>query len=590
MVMILKRLGALLQQCSKTKASNHGAAVHAVIIKMGLGSDLVLSNHLINMYAKCNNFKAAHKVFDEMPNRNLVSWSAMIAGYDQSGNPLMALNLFARMQLLPNEYIYASVLSACASILALNQGKQVHAHSLKSGYDNVSFVFNSLMSMYMKCGCFDDAFIIFSSVSEPNSISYNAMITGFAESSQLEKGLELFRLMNQRGLHPDQFSCVAVCGICTTLEDLETGRELHCQTIKLGVDSSAFVGNVILTMYSRCGSMEEVERVFRSITKKDVITCNTYIVACSHCGQPAKGLMVYREMEEMENAFGIRPDDFTLASALAACAELASIQYGHQIHARLIRTRIHLDVGVGNSVINMYAKCGCIAYAHHVFQRLLNRNLVSWNTMIVGLGNHGYGKNAVEIFEQMKTAGVQPDSVTFIGLLTACSHAGLVDQGLAYYNSMQEIHSISPKIEHLSCLVDMLGRAGRLEEAEVYVKVSSFVNDLVIWGSLLSSCRLHKDVIVGERVARKLLELQPSTSSPYVLLSNLYALDGRWDGVAEARRLLKGSGVKKEPGHSLIQIKGISEKFTAGDFSHARIEEIVETLDNLNLKAKRFHL
>lgn len=414
--------------------------------------------------------------------------------------------------------------------------------------------------------------------------------TGFAENLQLEKGLELFRLMNQRGLHPDQFSYVAAYGICTSLEDLKTGQGLHCQTIKLGLDRSAFVGNVILTMYSRCGSMDELERVFQSITERDAITCTTYIVACSHCGEHAKGLMVYREMEVMENAFGIRPDDFALSSALSACAELASIHYGRQIHSRLIRTRIDLDVGVNNAIINMYAKCGCITYANHAFEHLLNRNLVSWNTMIIGLGNHGYGKSAVEIFEQMKTAGVKPDSVTFIGLLTACSHAGLVDEGLAYYNSMKEVHSISPKIEHVSCLVDMLGRAGRLEEAEVYVKASRFENDLVIWGSLLSSCWLHRDVVVGERVARKMLELQPSTSSPYVLLSNLYASDGRWDGVAEARRLLKGSGVKKEPGHSLIEIKGINEKFTAGDFSHARIEEITEILNSLNLRTKKFHL
>nr|UPT48935.1 pentatricopeptide repeat protein AaPPR1109 [Agave angustifolia] len=208
--------------------------------------------------------------------------------------------------------------------------------------------------------------------------------------------------------------------------------------------------------------------------------------------------------------------------------------------------------------------------------------MISWNTMIVALGNHGLGRLAVETFEQMKARKVTPDDVTFIGLLVACSHAGLADEGLTYFNSMKETYGIPPKIEHLSCLIDLLGRAGRLEDAEGYVNTSSFGNDPVIWGSLLSSCRLHRDVLVGERAARKLLELQPSSSSPYVLLSNLYASDGRWDAVAETRKLLKGSGLKKEPGYSLLAVKNVAEKFTVGDFSHARVAAILETLENFN--------
>lgn len=576
--MLLQRLGLLLHNCSKAKSVRHGLSLHAVVIKTGLQSDIFLYNHVLNMYAKCGNMGTAHQVFDEMTVRNLVSWSAMISGYDQGGKPLMALNLFSQMQLAPNEFIYASVISACASLRALDLGKQIHAHSLKSGYGPISFVSNSLVSMYTSCGLCDDAFAVFSCTTEPNSVSYNAMIAGLAENMQLDKGLELFKSMHRQGVLPDRFSFVGALDICTSMQDLQRGIELHCLAIKLGLGTTPFVGNMILTMYSKCNSINDAELTFESIEEKDIISWNTLIAACSHCGDHDKALRVFGEMGRA----GIRPDDFTFTSALAASAGLASIRYGSQIHCNLIRSKQDFDAGVGNALVNMYAKCGCIEYACFLFDCMHNRNLVSWNTIIAGYGNNGNGRRAIKTFEQMNAMGIRPDSVTFIGLLAACNHAGLVDEGRSYFDSMESIYGITPEIEHFSCLIDLLGRSGRLDEAEKYLKAFPFGGDSVVWGSLLSACRLRGDVVVGERVAGQLLELQPETSSPYVLLSNLYAADGRWDGVAEARKMLKGSGRKKEAGHSLIQVKGMVEKFTVGDFSHSRIEAIKEVLGSLS--------
>ncbi|KAI0499169.1 hypothetical protein KFK09_020071 [Dendrobium nobile] len=583
--MVLEKLGTLLQQFSKIRVAKSGALLHAFLIKVGSDSDVFLCNHVINMYAKCNYLRDAHQMFDGMANKNLVSWSALISGYEQTGKASMALNIFTQMHLQPNEYVYASIISACASLLALPQGKQVHTHSLKSGYNGISFVYNSLMSMYMKCGCTDHALLIFSKVSKPNSVSYNILITGLGENLQLEKALELFRLLNQQGLLPDRFSYVAVIGICTMKEDLSTGQGLHCQTIKLGLDRAAFVGNVILSMYSKCGSVGDVENTFISIKEKDVITCNTYIAACSYFGEHDKGLMIYRDMDEV---YGLNPDDFTVASALSACSELSSIRYGAQIHGHFIRSMVELDVGVFNAIMNMYSKCGSIKYANRVFHGMPKRNLVSWNTIITALGCHGLGRIAIQAFDQMNANGVRPDSVTFTGLLAACSHAGLVDEGKTYFDSMEEIYGNPPKIEHLSCLIDLLGRASRLEEAEAYASMFPFGNDPVIWGNLLSSCRLHGNLVVGERVAMKLLELQPTTSSPFVLLSTLYASDGRWDGVAMAWKMLRCSGLKKEPGYSLVVVNDFPVKFTVGNSSHSRIEDILEALRSINLEAKRF--
>uniref|UniRef100_A0A5B7ANH6 Pentatricopeptide repeat-containing protein n=1 Tax=Davidia involucrata TaxID=16924 RepID=A0A5B7ANH6_DAVIN len=362
--MILETFGSLLHHCSKTKAFRYGLALHAAVVKTGLQYDVVVCNHILNMYAKCGNINFARQIFDEMSERNLVSWSAMISGYDQAGKPLMAIDLFTQMRLVPNEYIFASAISACASLLALPQGQQIHAQSLKFGYSNISFVSNSLISMYMKCGQCIDALSAFTSMSEPNSVSYNALITGLVENQQPERGFELFKLMYQQGLIPDHFTFVGVLGISTTADDLQRGVQLHCQTVKLNLDSTPFIGNVIMTMYSKFDLIEEAEKAFKLIEEKDVISWNTIIAACSHCADYAKGLSVFKEMTK-EN--GARPDDFTYASALTACAGLASICHGRQIHAHLIRTRLDEDVGVGNALVNMYAKCGCIGHAYSVF-------------------------------------------------------------------------------------------------------------------------------------------------------------------------------------------------------------------------------
>ncbi|XP_068640781.1 pentatricopeptide repeat-containing protein At1g15510, chloroplastic-like [Aristolochia californica] len=586
--MNLQNIGPCIHLCSKTKAFRQGICLHAVVIKLGFQSDIIVSNHVLNMYAKCNDISSAHHVFDEMLEKNIVSWSAMISGYDQANRPSMALYLFSQLQLQPNEFIYASVINSCTSLSAFLQGKQVHARSMKSGYVSISFVSNSLIGMYMNGGLCEDALSIFKSILVPNSVSYNSIIAGFAENMQFDRGLELFKLMNKNGFLPDRFTFAGVFGICTGMENLHGGVQLHCEAIKLGLHASPFVGNVILTMYSKCSSLDEAAKVFESIEGKDVISWNTFITSCTQFGEHFKALKVFVEMQK--GSYGLEHDDFTLTSALAACASLASIHYGRQIHGHLIRTRVDLDAGVSNALVNMYAKCGLIKLAESVFDNMSHHNVVSWNTLIFGFGNHGDGRRSVELFEKMKVTGITPDSVTFVGLLIACNHAGLMEEGQAYFDSMEPQYGITPKVEHICCIIDLLGRAGRLEEAEGYLNAFPHGDDLVILGSLLSACLLHGSVNVGQRVGQRILELEPGSSSPYVLLSNLYASDGKWEDVAEARRMLKGSPVKKVAGHSLIEVGGNVEKFTVGDFTHPRSLEIEEVLRNLSWAARKLPL
>ncbi|XP_027368758.1 pentatricopeptide repeat-containing protein At1g11290, chloroplastic-like [Abrus precatorius] len=574
--MILETIGTLLHQCSKTKAF----CLHTAVLKKGLQSHVFISNQVLNMYAKCGQVFLARRVFDEMIQRNIVSWSAMISGYDQCGEHWMALKLFSQMQLLPNEFTFASALSASASLVALKQGQQIHAQSLKSGYSSVSFVSNSLITMYMKCGHCSDALSVYSNSAGLNSVSYNALISGFIENHEPEEGFEVFKLMLQQGFVPNRFSFAGLLGYCTKSDDLRRGMSLHCKAIKLELDSTPLIGNLMMTMYSKSNFVEEVEKAFRLIKEKDVISWNTLISAFSQFDDQAKCLRFFKEMM---NECSIKPDDFTFASIISSCAWHASIRHGKQVHGYLFRTRLCWDVGVNNALVNMYAKCGSIGHAHNVFNRMSYHNLVSWNTMIAAFGNHGLGERAIETFEQMKKRRVKPDSFTFIGLLIACNHSGLVRKGELYFNSMEEAYGVTANIEHFSCLIDMLGRAGRLSEAEEYMKKFPHWNNPVVFGSLLSACWLHGNVIIGESLAKQLLEVQPvTTTSPFVLLSNLYASGGMWNDVTNARKKLKGSGLRKGPGYSLIEVKGKHDKFTIGDFSHLRIEEIKNVLGTLN--------
>lgn len=555
--MILQRVVSLLIDGAATcPGARAAASAHAAAVKSGHAADVFLCNHLIVSYARSGRLALAQRLFDEMPHRNLVSWSALISGCAQAGQPDLALELFVRMDARPNEHVYASATRSCAALRALAAGAQVHARAFKSGCLGASsFVANSVSSMYMKCGRFEDGYRVFMALAEPTVVSYNEVISGLAASARPGNGLEVFRLMKQRGLRPDKFTYAAAAGLCSELGDSYRiiGAALHCDCVKVGLNITAFVGNVVLDMYSKHGgTVKEAEQVFASVEEKDAVSWNTFIAAHSRRGAHAEALTLFRDM--MVAGSGIRPDNFTFASALAACAELSLIRHGKQVHGHLIRRRSRddADLAVGNAMVSMYAKCGHMALAARVFDGLPCPNLLSWNTLITGFAKQGDAKAAIAAFERMKASGIAPDCVTFTGLLSACNHAGLVSQGTGYFNAMSGAYGVAPGPEHASCVVDLLARAGRLEEAERHVEASAFRDDPVVLGGLLSACRVHGDAGVGERVAARLLALGPATSSPYVLLSQIHAAGGRWDGAAEAWRMVKDGEGKKDAGRSKV--------------------------------------
>ncbi|XP_078441319.1 pentatricopeptide repeat-containing protein At3g53360, mitochondrial-like [Wolffia australiana] len=574
-------ISSLLHLCAKSGDLRRGLRLHAAVITSGQASDVILSNHLINLYARCGRISIAHHVFGGMPERNMVSWSLIISGCDRAGRAPEAIALFTELPCSANEFIYAGAISACAHLLDLQAGLQIHSRVLRTGHGAVSFVSNSLISFYMKCSRPVDAMQIFCNLPAPNLVAYNTMIAGLADNSQFQQSLNLFRVMNRRGLVADHFSLVALLGAIQEEDEasslsLTSCFLIHCLAIKLGLDRSAFVGNAILAVYSKQGAPEEAESVFLFIEGKDTISYNTYMACCSRHGDHAGALSVFRGMKEA--------DGFSFSCVLAAAAGLASVNHGKQVHARVLRAGApYEDVAVQNALMNVYVKCGEIGCAETIFRGISEKNLVSWNTMIAGCGYHGKGRRALELLKEMAEEGLHPDSCTLSGVLAACSHAGMVEEGRAIVDAMGSRLGA----EHLSAIVDLLGRAGRLEEAESYLKEGVLGEDWVVWGSLLSSCRLHGDMAAGRRVVERLMELQPASSSPYVLMASLYALSGRWGEAAGVRQLLKGSGLKKEPGHSLIEVDGVLDRFLVGDFSHPRFRDIKDTLDSLNQIARK---
>jgi pentatricopeptide repeat protein len=379
--------------------------------------------------------------------------------------------------------------------------------------------------MYAKCGSMEDASKAFKKMPLLDVVAWNTMIFGHVKCGQGQKALELFQEMQKQGVQPELRSFVGLLNACANVVALEEGRHAHRQIIEHGWDSDIIVGNSLIDMYAKCGILDDACKVFKNMASRDVITWNAMISGHVKCGEGQKALELFHQMEQE----GVQPNPITLVGVLNACASVLVIEEGRSAHEQIIENGWDLDVFVGNSLVDMYAKCGSMEDACRVFNKLPSHDVVSWNALLGGYAMHGHGKEVLKNFEQMCEEGVQPDDITFICLLSACSHAGLVIEGLCCYASMSTIHKISAKLEHYTCVVDLLGRAGHLQEAEDMIKAMPYNPNVAVWMALLGSCRIHGNVEMAERVVKQVIELEPENAAGYVLLSNIYAAAGNRD-------------------------------------------------------------
>lgn len=374
----------------------------------------------------------------------------------------------------------------------------------------------------------------------------------------------------------DPFNISIVVRACTSLGSHTFGRMIHAAVIKHGFQSSRPVMNSLLDMYCRCDCLPEARKFFNELSEKDLITWNTLIAAYEK-SDSREALDIFSRMESE----GLSPNCFTLTSVTAACANLAILNCGQQVHGGIIRRGLERNLELCNALIDMYAKCGDITEALKIFSNMPYRNLVSWTSMMKGYGTHGYGKEAVELFDEMVRSGIRPDRVVFMAVLNACSHAGLVDEGLRYFNAMVDHYKVSPDQEIYGCVVDLLGRAGRVEEAYQLVETMPFKPDESVWGALLGACKAHKLTNLANKVACRALESEPKRVGTYQMLANIYAAEGKWGEYARVRKMMKGMGSRKEAGRSWIEVKDQVYSFVVGDKTGSDVEWLYNVLELL---------
>ncbi|KAL8222941.1 hypothetical protein R6Q57_020340 [Mikania cordata] len=561
-----------------------GEQIHGMSFKLGLCIHVNVSNSLVNMYSKIGCLTSSSRVFYEMDETDVVSWNSIINNYVQSGLIEESFDLYIEMLrggLKPDHFTLASVLRSCSSFSRgsyLNLTQQIHVHAMKNGLDGDTFVSTTLVDSYSRNGKLEEAEFLFVNRDGFDLGSCNAMMFGYINSGDIHKACGLFTLMHKNGENPDEITLATMAKACAFLVSLKYGKQVHGYAFKLGVDQDLYLSSSLLDMYIKCGDMEDAHHVFDEIRYPDEVSWTSMILGCVENGDENRAFVIYHKMRQS----GVLPDEYTFATLIKACSYSTALEQGRQIHANAIKSNCGGDAYVSTSLIDFYAKCGNIDESYSLFKRTRVHNIVIWNAMLVGLAQYGHGKEALDLFNDLKSnANLMPDRVTFIGVLSACSHSGLISEAYVYFDSMVRGYGIKPEIEHYSCLVDALGRGGLVKEAESLITTMPFEASSSMYRALLGACRVLGDMETGKRVATKLLELEPFDSSAYVLLSNIYAASNQWSKVAEARKTMISKNVKKDPGFSWINIKSKDHVFVVDDRSHPQWEKICIKIEDL---------
>ncbi|PIN05931.1 hypothetical protein CDL12_21523 [Handroanthus impetiginosus] len=526
--------------------------------------------------------------------------------------------LFNSSQLLVQPSCYAAVFQSFTGKSLLKQGKQLHAHMLLRGLRPTAFLAAKMVAMYASSGEISSASHIFYSARDPSSLLFNSIIRAFSLYKYSEETMHAYLRMHSLGFHGDNFTYPFVLKAIADLYFVHFGKCIHGLSMKDGLDFDIYVATSLIDMYVKCGELGDACRLFDEMPVRDVSSWNalisgymrdgavdlarelfnrmplknivswtSMISGYTQNGLAAEALQLFDEMSKEDSE--VKPNWVTIMSILPACGYLSALEKGRKIHSFAQEKGLDSHPSVQTALIGMYAKCGSLADAQWCFNGIKpnSRNLVAWNTMITAYASHGLGVEAVRTFEHMIQAGIHPDGVTFTGLLAGCSHSGLVDTGLRYFESMSSVYSVERKHEHYACIVDLLGRAGRLVEAYEHICRMPMQAGASVWGSLLAAGRCHRNLEIAELAAKKLFVLEPENSGNYVLLSNMHAEAGMWEKVKNLRALQKSQSVKKNPGSSWIEINGKAHLFHGGDTaSHDQTKEIYLLLEELPGKMK----
>ncbi|XP_058104435.1 pentatricopeptide repeat-containing protein At4g21300 [Magnolia sinica] len=575
----------VLSVCASEGKIDYGIQLHGLVIKCGLDMDASVANTLLAMYSKCGRLPDARKLFDIMGQVDLVTWNGMIAGCVQNGFSGEALDLFYEMQsagVKPDSITFSSFLPSFSVSAGLKQGKEIHGYIVRNGICLDAFLKSALIDIYFKCRDVNMARKVFDRTGTVDIVICSAMISGFVLNGLSDDALGMFRWLLRAQMKPNAVTLASVLPACSCLAALRLGKELHCYILKNAFDGRCYVGSALTDMYAKCGRLDLGSRVFENMFDRDAVLWNTMISSYSQNGQPEEAIHLFRQM----GLEGMRCDCVTISAALSACANIPALIHGKAIHGFMMKGALRSDLFAKSALIDMYAKCGDLVFARRVFDYMQEKNEVSWNSIIAAYGTHGLVRDALGLFREMKEAGIRPDHITFLAIISSCGHSGLVDEGFKYFRCMIEECGIVARMEHYACMVDLFGRSGRLYEALDFITSMPFKPDAGIWGALLGACRVHRNVELAELASKHLFELDPQNSGYYVLMSNIHAVAGKWEGVLKVRSLMKERGVQKLPGCSWIEINSTTHMFIAADRSHPQSAQIYLFLKCLLLELR----
>ncbi|KAF6162265.1 hypothetical protein GIB67_008394 [Kingdonia uniflora] len=511
------------------------------------------------------------------PITNTFPVNSLITSYASSNTPETAILAYKRVVqsgFSPDMYTFPVVLKSCGKISGIREGKQFHGVIVKMGFSNELYVQNGLIHFYSVCGECDGSGRLFDEMSVRDVVTWNSLISGYVRAGLFNAGFVIFSKMD---VNPNAATFVSVLVACGRLGSFGIGRGVHGLVFKCGFESSLVVGNALIDMYVKCLSLDEAKKVFDEISERDKVSW-TCIISGLVQGKNAKEALEY--FNAMQKS-GTEPDKVTLSSVLSACASLGALEYGKWVHEYINRKGIEWDPYIGMAMVDMYAKCGSKELASITFRGIPCKNIYTWNALLGGLAIHGHGNEVLLHFQEMLDIGTKPNGVTFLAVLNACCHSGLVDEGCRQFNEMSRVYNLTPKIKHYGCMVDLLCRAGLLEEAQELIRSMPMKPDVLILGALLSACKVHGNADISKNILGKLGELECDDSGVYVVLSNIYASNDKWEDVERVRRLMKKKGINKFPGSSVVEVDGKTHEFVVGDNKHSQQEEVYVVLNML---------
>ncbi|KAF8405701.1 hypothetical protein HHK36_007778 [Tetracentron sinense] len=578
---------SIAKACGKLSNLRHSQIIHTHVVKSPFWSDKFVQTATVDMYVKCGNLEFAHNLFERMPEKDVASWNTMIMGFAQLGLLDRVLLLFCEMRFIglkPDSITIIGLTQSSSYAKNLNMVKAIHCFGIQIGIgENVS-VTNTWIAAYAKCDDLGLAERVFRGIPTElrTVVSWNSMVAGYAYLEKFVDAISFYQSMCRNGVKPDISTILSLLSSCVHPEALLQGKLIHAHGIRWGCDSDISVTNTLISVYSTSGDIDSARYLFNRMYERTCVSWTAMISGYAKKGDVDEALALFYAME----AAGHKPDMVTVVALLSACGQTGALELGRWINRYAIANGFKESVIVCNALIDMYAKCGSIDDASELFHTMPERTTVSWTTMISGYALNGEFEEALNLFSNMMGLGLKPNYITFLAVLQACTHAGFLEKGWECFDLMTKVYKLNPGLEHYACMTDLLGRRGKLKEALKFIQNMPVKADAGVWGALLGACKIHRDVEIGEYVADHLFGLEPQTAVSYVAMANIYAAEGRWEGVARIRAMMKCNRVRKLPGCSVIQVNGKIHSFTVEDRGHHVCLQIYEVLDGLALQLK----